>query len=716
MKNCVILLIFLFGIQSISAQKQVALYWDASYSMKDRLLDRELKYLNNYFVKNTEVDLTLVMFSNEILLQEKFEIRDGNWIPLQQELQRTIYDGATSYSVLFKQEYDEYLLFTDGIENINDLKPPTTKPIYIISTLDGSNTINLKLIADLSSGSFLYLNKQSNVVEQIELNDGADNTGNIIGGISGVEGPLGAVSIVNKTTGKGVVSGISGDYKIKANEGDTLEYSFLGKKTVSVKVLNVNVINVTMGDMDENLDEVTITTKTDNEEKIVTGYGEVNRDPVGYATQTINSDQISESTTDVGNAVIGKFTGLKLANNQDLSLFKGRGSSLLLSEYGLIVVDGVPIDRSTIGYEADTDFIDPNNIESITHLKGLAATNRYGTEGNNGVILITTKTASAGKAKSKKQIVLGTTATYSGDAQNVDKLADTDYLRSLSTSKDIDEAFNDYLNQRETYGNKPEFYLDVYDYFKGWNNDLLSKRVLSNVYEIAFNDSKMLRALAYKQQSNADYEAAVITLKRVLKLKPKESQSYKDLALAQAYAGNSQDALTIYTNIDKRIKVGGSNFNGIRKTITNDAKNLVFKHKSKLNVSNINPLYLRNIKYRARIMIEWNDFNSEFDLNIINPQKRFFTWSHTNSENSARIRQEKDQGYGLEEFYLTSTDIGEWTFNIKYYGKTSNDKSPTFIKITIYKNFGMPNETKDIQVVRLEKQNIEQTAVKLMVD
>jgi TonB-dependent SusC/RagA subfamily outer membrane receptor len=719
MKNIVVLLMFCLGFQSIYSQKRIAIYWDASYSMSDRQLDREFQFLNNYFTKNENIDVKLVMFSNVIILQGNYSVKEGNWSSLKKELERTIYDGATSYSNLFKEDFDEYLIFTDGIENLDELKPLTNKPIHIISSLPNSNTVNLKLLADLSSGSYVYLyNKPeyTNKEESFEQFESGIYDGYVSGIISGIEGELAGVSIINKNTGAGVSSGENGQFKIKAKEGDVLIFSYIGKKTVNFTLSKANIINVTMGNVSENLDEVIITNKVEKEEKIITGYGEVNRDPIGYSTQTITTDQLPQTATTVGDAVVGKFSGLKLAMNQDLSLFKGRGTSLLLSEYGLIVIDGMPLDRSNVGYGASTNFIDPNNIESITHLKGLAATNRYGSEGNNGVLLITTKNATRAKKNVIKKVKLGTTATYSGNAMLISGLADTPYISKLKLSKSVDEAFNTYLVQREIYGDKPEFYLDVYDYFKGWNNDLLSKRVLSNVYEIAFDNVKYLRALSYKQQASKNYKDAVVTLKRVQKLAPKQSQSYRDLALANNYAGNYKEALKLYDNIDKNRNVGNIILTGMNKTITSETKNLITQHGNKLSTLGINQKFLRPIKYKARVVFEWNDFDAEFDLNIINPQKRFFTWSHTNAENSQRILQEKELGYGLEEFYLTSSDVGKWTFNMKYYGNYSKVKTPIYVKITIYKNFGSPNETKDIQVVRLSKKDIEQTVATVIIN
>ncbi|RLD29151.1 MAG: hypothetical protein DRI75_04330 [Bacteroidetes bacterium] len=730
MKNMILLLVFWFGFQNINAQKQIAIYWDVSYSMKDRKIDRELQYLNNYFKKYQVANVTLVMFSNDIILKETYAIKAGNWTNLKQELQNTIYDGATSFSNLFKDNFEESFLFSDGIENLDKFRPPTDKPLHIISTLPCTNAVYLKLAADLSSGSYVYLNselEQANKIEKIEQLFSGEPEGYVTGTISGIEGPLINVSVINKNSNQGIASSAVGTYKIKAIEGDILTFTYLGKKTVNIRVTKADVFNITMGDIEENLDEVVITSEVKKVELVNTGNNKVDKKRLGYSIESIGEEEISGLDTDVKLAVKGQFAGLEIQNNTaqdrvDLSQFLGRGKNMTITgnQYGLIVLDGVPLAQSNSGagggFVSDTSFINPDMIVDITYLKGLAATNKYGAKGMNGVLLITTKNAVGDKANRKKKNKLGTTATYSGNAQLISELPEVSYIKVLKTSKTIDQAFQNYLLQREQHGNKPEFYLDTYDYFRGWNSELLSKRVLSNVYEIAFSDVKALRALSYKQQANRNYKDAVVTLKRVQKLESKQSQSYRDLALANNYAGNYIESLKIYDNIDNNRSVGNIVLLGMNKTITNETKNLIALHRNQLNVQGINQKFLRPIKYKARVVFEWNNFDAEFDLNIINQQKRFFTWSHTIAENSQRILQEKELGYGLEEFYLTSSDLGEWTFNMKYYGNRSKLDQPTYVKITIYKNFGSANETKDIKVVRLHKKDIEQNVVKLNVN
>lgn len=730
MKKLVLILLVCFSFQTIQAQKNVALYWDASYSMKDRNVEREFNFLDNYFKKNSEANVSLTMFSNDIILEQLFPVTNGDWSALRRELGSTIYDGGTSYSLLFKKPADEYLLFTDGMMNMDKLKAPTDKPIHIVSSVDETNKTDLMLISDLSEGRFVYLTTNLNTVqnERKDEMESGDDDGMVTGLVSGYEGSLANVAVVNQTSGEGSATDTRGNYEIKAEEGDVLIFSYLGKKTVSVRVNRADIINITMVDVKENLDEVVLTAEAEVEEVVNTGNTTVDKKRLGYSVEQITSDDITEQDITVQQAVQGQFTNFTLPNdtaidNFDLTQFLGRGRNMtiLLNQFGLVVVDGVPQETSDSAFggfkSRQLGTLNPDIIASITYLKGLAATNKYGTLGRNGVLLITTKMAqvseSTGQVEDKP---LGTTMTYTGSAQDIAALSDAPYMKSLTSSNSIDDAFSAYLNEREANGDSPSFYFDAFDYFEGWNNPLISKRVLSNVYEIANDDAKMLKVLAYKQQASGYYKDAENTYKRIVKLESKKSQSYRNLALANSYAGNYQDALDLYNRMESNSNVGGSDFTGLYKTVFNETRNLISQHGNDINTQGTDDKFLRPTKYKVRIVFEWNDLDAEFDVNIINPQNRYFTWSHTQAENSQNILTEHQQGYGLEEFYLTDSDRGEWKFNVTYYGKTSSDKNPTYLKITTYKNFGYPTQTKSIKVVKLDKKNIEQTVSSVLVN
>lgn len=725
MYNKILFLVFFFLSIVSYSQKKVGLYWDVSLSMKERNLERELNFLNSYFKKYSDVELKLIMFSNEVILEQNYKIKQGDWKALKTELSKTIYDGGTSYKLFFDETLEEYIVSTDAIESIDKFKPSTDKPIHFISTIENSNTIELKLASQLSKGTFSHLIFDNGNQNEVKSAIGEDK-GYVKGTVSGVEGILGNVSIFNKNTNKGTTTNIEGYYKIKADEGDILVYTYLGKKTSTIKVERTNEIYVTMQDIDQNLDEVVLTTKIETEELVNTGNTTVDKKRIGYDIETISSDEISEQDTDLIGAAKGQFTNFEVPNDvynkADISQFLGRGKNMTIlgNQYGLIVIDGVPLQQSSSAAGGTTvshnNIINPDMIHSVTYLKGLAATNKYGTIGRNGVLLITTKNAILDKAEKENNKPLGTTATYSGNATELEGLPNNKYINDLKKASTVDVAFNKYLKHREEFGSQPSFYFDVYDYFKGWNNELISKRILSNIYEIALNNPKALKVLAYKQQEQNEFEAALHSLELIKKLEPQKSQSYRDLALAHVYTKDYKTALRIYNNLDKNRAVNNVNTRGIKKTILNDAKQLITKAGSSLQTNYVNPMFLKPIAYKARIVFEWNDLDSEFDLSIVNPQKRYFTWSHTNAENAQRIAQQKNEGYGLEEYYLTNSDKGQWTFNMKYYGKTSKDKEPTYIKITIYKNFGTSKEQRTIKVVRLDKKNIEQTVAKVLID
>ncbi|MBT8258491.1 MAG: carboxypeptidase-like regulatory domain-containing protein [Bacteroidia bacterium] len=731
MKNYILTLIFFVSALTMMAQESVAVYWDASYSMKDRNIEREIQFLENYFKKHQDISVKLLVFSNEIIQEDEFKVTAGNWSSLKQELMNTIYDGASAYDFLFKDNVDEYLLFTDGMENMSKLDPPTTKPIHVISSVDNTNTTDLKLVTDKSEGRFVYLPKdfESKVKEKKELFKSNVQDGFISGVITGAEGNLPNVSVVNQTSGDGVASESDGTYRIEAREGDVLIFSFLGKKTVSIRASQADIINITMADINQRLEEVVLTAEIEAEETETSNIGMEDRDTksLGYSVESISSEDISELDTDLTRAVSGQFSNFEVKNDvsgkTDISQFLGRGRnmSILLNQYGVVVLDGMPLAQTDSGFGGiaynQDDIINPDMIESITYLKGLAATNRFGTIGRNGVLLITTKNGARPKSVDDEEAIpLGTTSQYTGNASEISDLPNKPYIEELRKSESVNDAFKTYLVQRVDHGDSPYFYIDVHDYFKGWNNSLISDRILSNVIEIASEDTEALRVVAYKQQENGNFKKAVKTFEHIVKLKPKQSQSYRDLALAYSYAREYQKSLDLYQRIMNNINVGSSDFTGIMKTVRNEMKNLIAQHGSSLNLYGVDNKFTNPVKYRSRIVFEWNELDAEFDVNIVNPQNRFFTWSHTQAENSQMIMQQQEQGFGLEEFYLTSGDLGEWKFNLKYYGKTSNKKVPSYVKITTYDNFGSKNQRMNIKVVRLDKQDIEQTVAKLVVN
>lgn len=615
-------------------------------------------------------------------------------------------------------------MFTDGIENQDFLESKEVSgPIHVITTKKTNNVPKLKRIADETKGNFILLNAELEPVDEQAINEVSEFVG-ISGIVTDEQGVLNNVNIFNKSKNIGTTSASDGTYQIKGENGDLLVFTFLGKRTVNIRVGASDYINVNMVSINQELKEIVVEGEIESEELVSVGNSTVDKKKIGYAVETISKDDVSNLDTDLTNAVQGQFSNLTLPNDvynkSDISKFLGRGKnmSIALSQYGVVVIDGVALSQSEsnfggIAYDQD-NVINPDMIESITYLKGLAATNKYGTLGRNGVLIITTKAFAKNPVTNQKTKPLGTTETYTQNVNSIEALPNTDYMQLLKKANSIDEAYDIYLDQRTINFWNAEYYIDSYDYFKGWNNEFLSNRILSNIKELFYDNVPVLRALAFKQIENNNLNDAVRTYERILKMKPNQARSYRDLANALVLNKQYQDALMIYDKIEKKRGVGMANFYGIETTVTNEFKNLVNQHRQNLNTSGINPSMLKPKKMKKRIVFEWNDPSAEFDIQIVNPQKRYFTWSHTKAESAVRIAEERQQGFGSEEFFITNSDIGEWLFNVKYYG-TDSKNVPTYIMITTYTDFGYPNEKREAKVIRLAEKKKLKTAVKLSI-
>jgi TonB-linked SusC/RagA family outer membrane protein len=216
---------------------------------------------------------------------------------------------------------------------------------------------------------------------------------------------LPGVSVVVKNTTKGTTTDFDGNYNIEvSNAGSILQFSYLGFTTQEIAVKGQTVINVSLIEDVSKLDEVVVTALGIKRE----------RKSLGYAVQELKGEGLTEAReTNVANALSGKISGIQVIKGSNgpasSSKIVLRGNSSLTGDnQPLIVVDGIPMDNFT-GAD-NTDFfnpsqdmgnglgdLNPDDIESMSVLKGASAAALYGSRAGNGVILITTKTGKARK-------------------------------------------------------------------------------------------------------------------------------------------------------------------------------------------------------------------------------------------------------------------------------------------------------------------------------
>ncbi|WP_093022418.1 SusC/RagA family TonB-linked outer membrane protein [Pustulibacterium marinum] len=199
--------------------------------------------------------------------------------------------------------------------------------------------------------------------------------------------PIPGANVLVKGTTKGTTTDFDGNYQLQVNENDVLEFSYIGFITQEVKFTGNENINVSLIEDTQQLEEV-----------IVVGYGTVKKkDATGTVDQVTTEDFNNGPVVTAEQLVTGKIAGVNVTSSGGSpgggQTIRIRGiSSLSLSNNPLYVVDGIPIGDGEVGGSRNPlDFINPNDIESMTVLKDASATAIYGSRAANGVVMITTK-------------------------------------------------------------------------------------------------------------------------------------------------------------------------------------------------------------------------------------------------------------------------------------------------------------------------------------
>ena len=214
-------------------------------------------------------------------------------------------------------------------------------------------------------------------------------TGTVTGASDGE--PLIGVTIMIKGTTTGVDTDFDGNYSIEVpNDKAVLNFSYVGMKPQSITVGNRSEINVVMQEDSEVLQEVVVTAMGQTQEK----------KKLNFAVQSLNSDAVTAGqTANFVNGLQGKVAGVQVSmaggSPNSASQIVVRAISSINSGQSnepLFVIDGMPV-RGGASAAAD---INPSDIETMSVLKGAAASALYGQEGANGVILITTKSGKQG--------------------------------------------------------------------------------------------------------------------------------------------------------------------------------------------------------------------------------------------------------------------------------------------------------------------------------
>ena len=549
-----------------------------------------------------------------------------------------------------------------------------------------------------------------------------DDSEFLYGKVFSVSGPIQGATIRVKNKLIESKSDFEGYFTIKAKPNDILVVNYLGMDEKQILVDDMNDVYVLLKTNAEILDEVVLNSSKAIDKEVDTGFGKKNKDAVGFSTSTITAKDISPAAITLVDVIKGKFAGVQVGSNQDMSptgnkaTIYVRGGSLSInnSASAIFDVDGMI-------YTETPDFLDPQQIESITLLRSIGATNKYGSEGRGGVFIIKMNVLARGSAE-----IINSALIKGNDYSEVlpiytNDSIDSYYINELKAAKTFIEAKTIYEQQKKYINTlSVPYYFECYDYFSSWDRSY-AYSILTGLASLAKDNPKALKALAFKMEEIGKLEDAKIIYQYLLDIRPSDEQSYRDLALIYKELGENAMAVDLYTKMLKK-EIPMVDMLGLEETIANEAAEIYFKNKNKTYLSRFPVSRLRGLfpeyiwkefGYDYRIVFDWTDPNIEFNVQFVNPKNKYFNWSHTVIDSKANMIDEIQYGYNTEEFIIDDSEKGDWIINIENF-TIENNENPTYLKYTVFKNYGRPNQIKKLRVINLSKLNQKITLDKLL--
>ncbi|MCB0372891.1 MAG: carboxypeptidase-like regulatory domain-containing protein [Muricauda sp.] len=535
--------------------------------------------------------------------------------------------------------------------------------------------------------------------------------------------PLSNVAVQTSNMGKNTITDKYGRYKIMAKVGDSINFSFLGMEPEIKQVDEfTTTLNVSLLPKANELENVVVTAnkklkrtekqkfKDYNEDKglLRSAFGILDKETASVNMEVVDFGEKVKTAGSLKLLLQQSFSGVQVVDDNYISGAKSviflRGRTSILNEQPAIYeVDGQIFTEMP-------DMISVADIQRVAKLPGMAAVRKYGSIAAGGLFIINTRTSnfSPGAGALQKDPLLRTDNAYKDDALSKEEYDKSlpGYLSDLNKATSFEEAVQTYGEYKKMYATFAYFYLDALDYFmQNWKDNEMNPKIVAEGETLLESDGKFRRALAYIYESNGDLQKAAALHKQNYKEFPNVSQSYMSLARSYLDTKEYAKAAGIYSRYMYLLNESflTPDTNVTHAVIETDFESLLKQHGDALQLEIPNEVEAeKDTERKIRIVFEWNDPSSNFVLQFVDGNQKFFTWDNWEDSNT----QQSSNYLGSKQFEILREDalFSPWLVNATYRG--NQDLTPTYLKVTIYFDFGLPAETKQVKLFRLGLKNV----------
>jgi hypothetical protein len=284
-----------------------------------------------------------------------------------------------------------------------------------------------------------------------------------------------------------------------------------------------------------------------------------------------------------------------------------------------------------------------------------------------------------------------------------------DELRSAAP----EAAYGVYLSLRERYAG-PAFFLDCAGLFLRAGQRALGLRILSNLAELRVDDAALLRVLAYRMGQEGELDTAAALLEKVLRLRPEEPQSRRDLALVLAdraeALNDAQGAARAVGLLYEVVQRSWDRFPEVELIALMELNRILARGERRgwagrleAAAGRVDPRLRKLLDVDLRVSLSWDADLTDVDLHVFEPTGEHAFFGHNRTTIGGLVSHDLTQGYGPEEYLLRRALPGKYEIKVHYYGSRPQTLvGPATMIATVFTHWGRADEKKEILTLRLD--------------
>jgi Ca-activated chloride channel family protein len=712
------------------APARIAILWDASGSMADVDRSSEIAVIDALLKRLGEVDVDLVLFRNEMEQPREFLVSGGDGRELIAALKGVAYDGGTQMGALRpltgKVKVAFYLLCGDGLSNFGKEEPSRfDAPIFALGPNSQTNHPFMRYLALASGGAYYNLTRMEPeaVAKQIGKKPFSYLRTEVIQGR--VEGIY--PSVPQPMPGEFFLAGrllsdqatIRIHFGLAGGEGDSQDFIVEKSAASTGSIMRIFWAQ-------KKLEELLIFPEKNADELLATGqeFGLVTPGSSlmvlerleQYVEHRIEPPESLPEMRAEYRAQVDEFHRQRAAEEEDkiqhvLSLWQTR----------------IEWWNKEFKYPKD---LRVNQEEAKEAMSGSAM--GMGGSGSGGgsargmasISLGVAGSADDGGAPSEAEAPMmeerearreAPPAAKKSKAKDDDGDAayrapeptialkpwnpETPYVKALEKAGKRD-LFTVYIAQRKEFGDSPAFFLDCADFFYRKENKALALQVLSNIVELGLEDPALYRVTAHRLTQKGELELARLLFEKVLKLRPEEPQSYRDLALVLDQMEVFDRAVELLYHV---VLNQWDRFDGIEVIALMELNRILARAKrAGKGISRVDKRLTKLLDVDVRIILTWDTDLTDMDLWVTEPSGEKADYSNNNTTIGGLVSRDFTQGYGPEEYVLKKSMAGKYKIEANYYGSSAPTLTGAVtLQVDIFTNYGRENEQRQTLTLRL---------------